>query len=134
MQQALYTLLSTDATILSLLGGAKVYYPAAPEGTTPSYIVFSNINPEIGALYFDTEESRSYTFQIDVYSIDTSMPPAALAISERIITILNYASTIGTHALIHKARVSGPEEIREPNFDNLWRYVITLDVDFEPST
>jgi hypothetical protein len=130
----LKTYLLTQATVTAWIGtgaNARIYWTTAPdampENETYPYIVYFTVAANGELQYLGTRSSETLV----QFSIFDTHPYNGLTLANAVFDALNaYHGKPGSKK-IYYISANGPRVLRDPDYDNIYHYIVDATVDYE---
>ena len=133
IEEALVTKIKALTTVTGYIGtgsNARVYFMSAPEGTTTlPYIVLSTISSPNEALYIGQAGGQPL-ISISVFH---SHKQNGLDLANALVDGLNHFSGTSDGYSIQYTTVSGPVTLKDPDYDNIYQYVLNVYISYDRS-
>lgn len=130
VQEALSSRLATDTDIGTYIGGVtstspRIYYADAPQSATLPYIRYQRIAGTNEALHMGTKGEQP-TIQYDVFD---KQKENGRRLAEAVVDSLEGLTGTISSIRIKHINTTGPTELRDPDFENLYHYVVDANVE-----
>lgn len=126
IEEALVTKIKDTAAITTYIGtgaDARIYFVAAPDSdVTMPYILLSTISSPNDALYVGQRGGQPLV----QFSIFHDEKGNGLDLANTIVSTLNHLSETVDGYNIQYLTVTGPTALKDPDYDNVYQYVLNV--------
>lgn len=126
IEEALVTKIKATGTVTAYIGSganARIYFMSAPDSdVTMPYIVLSTISSPNQALYVGQRGGQPLV-QLSVFH---NRKQDGLDLSNALVSALNHFSGTSDGYNIQYTEVSGPTTLKDPDYDNVYQYVLNV--------
>lgn len=133
IEEALVTKIKSLSTVTGYIGSganARIYFISAPEGTvTLPYIVLTTISAPNEAMYIGQKGGQPL-IQLSVWHRNKQN---GLDLANALVSGLDHFSGASDGYTIIYTVVSGPVIIKDPDYDNLFQYVLNVYPEYDRS-
>ena len=134
IEKDLETYLLTQSSVTDWIGtgsSAKLYWTSAPDALPKNeaypYIVYFTVAANGELQYLGTRSSETLV----QFSVFHTHPTNGLTLANAVFDALSaYHGTPGTK-IIYYISANGPRVLRDPDYDNIYHYIIDVTVDYE---